>query len=192
MFQLIVSVLGIALAAVLALTGLFYAGSAFAGAAIRAQAAQVANAGEQIAAAILLQRQEGLALPATTADLVASKHLSSVPARIIRAPISTMSFANGPSSRVVDHADGNWQIGGPFYISGSSPEMSFGGARSVVTITVKRDLCLRLNGTTSEPALSIAADGKSGCYALAFKEGSTPHLPLYEGEQAYVYVRFAD
>lgn len=81
MFSLIISIIAIALAAVLLLTSAFYGGSALTQGTAKAKAAALANEAQQIAAAYDLYKVEKSAVPGAVADLVgANNYLKRAPA----------------------------------------------------------------------------------------------------------------
>lgn len=87
MFSLIITIISIALVAVLALATLYYGGDAFNKGSAAAKAAQLINEGQQIAGALQLAEQDQVAADAadmtaidTSAELVTGKYLQAVPA----------------------------------------------------------------------------------------------------------------
>jgi type II secretory pathway pseudopilin PulG len=78
MFQLIVSVIAIALFAVLAAASIYYGGPAFSNASAKGNVAALINAGQQIAGANALYKVDATTSAATISDLV-SNYLSAIP-----------------------------------------------------------------------------------------------------------------
>jgi len=81
MFSLIISIIAIALAAVLLLTSAFYGGDALTEGTAKAQAASLANEAQQITAGFDLHKVENNgAEPADVAELVTDEYLKQAPA----------------------------------------------------------------------------------------------------------------
>lgn len=81
MFSLIVSIIGIALVAVLAVATLYYGGGSYIGWSEKAKAAQLADETQQIQAAVLLFKEDNLRLPLTSSELTQNgTYLKAMPA----------------------------------------------------------------------------------------------------------------
>lgn len=81
MFSLIISIIAIALAAVLLLTSAFYGGDALSEGTAKAQAASLANEAQQVTAGYDLHKVENNgAAPADVAELVTDEYLKQAPA----------------------------------------------------------------------------------------------------------------
>jgi type II secretory pathway pseudopilin PulG len=79
MFSLILTLIGIALVAVLALATLYYGGVAFKQGASAAEAAQVVNEGQQVRAALTLYQNAHGETASSLDELVTNKYLSAAP-----------------------------------------------------------------------------------------------------------------
>lgn len=79
MFQLIVSVIAIALVAILAAASIYYGGSAFTNSNAKGAAAALINSGEQIAGANTLYSVDHTSSAVAIGDLVTNNYLSALP-----------------------------------------------------------------------------------------------------------------
>jgi hypothetical protein len=79
MFQLIVSVIAIALVAILAAASIYYGGSAFNSSTTKGAVAALINAGEQIAGAEALYTVDNTVLDSSISDLESGTYLSGAP-----------------------------------------------------------------------------------------------------------------
>lgn len=96
MFQLIVSVIAIALVAILAAASIYYGGSAFTNSNAKGAAAALINSGEQIAGANTLYSVDHTAGAAAIGDLVTANYLSALP--------TPPKFANAGATWKLDSA----------------------------------------------------------------------------------------
>lgn len=80
MFSLIITVVSIALVAILAFAALYYGGNAWTNSQQKADAARTINAGQQIAGAVQMYRNDTGSVPATLSELVSNnQYLTSLP-----------------------------------------------------------------------------------------------------------------
>lgn len=100
MFSLIVSIISIALVAVLTAASIFYGGDAMLGGRSSAKATEIIVAGEQIMAAINLHYTEEGVYPATLDDLVSRKYLRSIPSVADAGSFSLISSAHAQSGLI--------------------------------------------------------------------------------------------
>jgi hypothetical protein len=111
MFSLIISIIAIALAAVLLLTSAFYGGDALTQGTSKAEAAALANEAQQISAAYDLFRVEHSGVAPTNIDgtdgdgvsLVGEEYLKAAPSGWTDDLTSVTSFVNSASGEVCQH-----------------------------------------------------------------------------------------
>lgn len=107
MFSLIITVLAVALVAVLAFVGLYYGSTVASEAAARARAATLVNQGEQIIAAARLYYIDNSSSPATLQELVDKGYLQSIPSPVGTA-VAASSFSLISEAIAAEPPDWTW------------------------------------------------------------------------------------
>jgi hypothetical protein len=127
MFSLIITLISIALVAALALATLYYGGSSWTRGAAGANAAMLANQGQQLLAALTLYYTEHSAYPATLDELVTGEYLKTV-------PVPPASLAAAPSLVAPALAAGEaWTM------------LAAGQPAAMVRDAVAQDVCQEVN-----------------------------------------------
>jgi len=104
MSNLIVSVIAIALVAVMTLAGVYYGGSMFREYQAEAQASRLIGEGEQIAGTVSFYASEQQKLPDTVSDLVTKEYFHEAPAKGIH---TRWAFSNGYAVNEIGTNDEN-------------------------------------------------------------------------------------